>query len=75
MALGIFIGGHISNYATWDSHMQVMNESAIRYNRIMLSPPYLSLNRYFPTDFINSAPALSQYSYQGEYSIFYSIWV
>lgn len=44
MALDIFMGGQISNYATCDSHMQVMTVSAIRYNQIMLRPPYHCLN-------------------------------
>lgn len=59
MARDIFMGGQMSNYATWDSHMQVMTEPAIRYNYMILSPSYVSLNRDFPTDFIYSAPALS----------------
>jgi hypothetical protein len=49
MAHDIFMGGQISNYATWDSHMQVMIVSAIRYNHIMLSPPYHCLNQNLPS--------------------------
>jgi len=48
MALILFMGCQISNYATWVSHMQVMIESAIRYNRMAISPAYYYPNQVLP---------------------------
>jgi len=69
MAPGVIMGGQISNYATWYSHTQVMIESAIRYNHMMLNPPDLNLSRDFPYDLINNVSV--QYQNLVPFLIFY----